>query len=90
MYADQMTESMKIAISETKRRREIQEKYNKEHGIKPKTIQKAVHDVVRATVAAEEEQQYQVSEKYGKMSKKEKRKTHCQFRERNERSSQSA
>ena len=74
MYADQMTESMKIAISETKRRREIQEKYNKEHGIKPKTIQKAVHDVVRATVAAEEEQQYQVSEKYGKMSKKEREK----------------
>ena len=46
MYADQMTDSMKVAIEETKRRREIQEAYNKEHGITPKTIQKAVRDLI--------------------------------------------
>ena len=46
MYADTMTESMKICIDETKRRREIQSAYNKEHGITPKTIQKAVRDAI--------------------------------------------
>ena len=40
MYADKMTRSMEIAISETKRRRAIQEEYNEKHGITPKTIQK--------------------------------------------------
>ena len=46
MYADTMTESMKICIDETKRRREIQSSYNKEHGITPKTIKKAVRDAI--------------------------------------------
>ncbi len=46
MYADSMTESMKICIDETKRRREIQSAYNEEHGITPKTIQKAVRDAI--------------------------------------------
>ncbi|MBQ9504303.1 MAG: excinuclease ABC subunit UvrB [Lachnospiraceae bacterium] len=46
MYADTMTESMKICIDETKRRREIQSAYNEEHGITPKTIQKAVRDAI--------------------------------------------
>ncbi len=54
MYADRMTDSMEMAISETKRRREIQERYNEEHGIVPQTIQKEIRDVIRATHVAEE------------------------------------
>ena len=46
MYADTMTESMEKAISETERRREIQQAYNKEHGITPKTIQKSVRELI--------------------------------------------
>lgn len=46
MYADNMTDSMKKAISETNRRREIQQKYNEEHGITPTTIKKAVRDLI--------------------------------------------
>ena len=46
MYADVMTDSMKKAIGETKRRRELQMKYNEEHGITPQTIQKAVRDLI--------------------------------------------
>lgn len=46
MYADNMTDSMKVAIEETKRRREIQQKYNEEHGITPTTIQKSVRDLI--------------------------------------------
>ncbi len=59
MYADQMTESMEKAMNETKRRRTIQEEYNRKHGITPKTIQKEIRDVIRATVAAEETEQYE-------------------------------
>ena len=46
MYADKKTDSMKEAIEETKRRRNIQEEYNKEHGIIPKTIEKEIREVV--------------------------------------------
>ena len=46
MYADTITDSMEKAISETKRRREIQQKYNEEHGITPTTIKKAVRDLI--------------------------------------------
>ena len=56
MYADTVTESMQMAIDETKRRREIQMKYNEEHGITPQTIQKSVRDLISISkkVAAEE------------------------------------
>ena len=47
MYADTVTDSMEAAISETNRRREIQDQYNKEHGITPQTIQKDVRDLIR-------------------------------------------
>ncbi len=46
MYADTVTDSMRLAIDETQRRRALQEAYNKEHGITPKTIQKAVRDLI--------------------------------------------
>ena len=46
MYADTITDSMHIAIEETERRREIQEEYNREHGITPQTIQKSVRDLI--------------------------------------------
>ena len=55
MYADRITDSMKRAIDETNRRREIQQKYNEEHGIVPQTIVKAVSGVIAATTALEEE-----------------------------------
>ena len=56
MYADNMTDSMKIAIEETNRRRQIQQKYNEEHGITPQTIQKAVRDLISISkVIAKEE-----------------------------------
>ena len=46
MYADTVTDSMRMAIEETKRRREIQMKYNEENGITPQTIKKAVRDLI--------------------------------------------
>ena len=54
MYADVITESMDRAIKETNRRREIQMKYNYEHGITPQTIQKKVFDIIQATKAVDE------------------------------------
>ena len=56
MYADNMTDSMRMAIDETMRRREIQMKYNEEHGITPQTIKKSVRDLISISkkVAAEE------------------------------------
>lgn len=54
MYADQITDSMRRAISETNRRRGIQAEYNRAHGITPKTIQKEVRDVIEATVKIQE------------------------------------
>lgn len=58
MYADSITDSMRAAINETNRRREIQQKYNEEHGITPQTIKKAVRDLIaisKAASASEEE-----------------------------------
>ncbi len=74
MYADKITNSMALAISETKRRRSIQEEYNRKHGITPMTIQKDIRDVIRATHAAEEQEEYKPSASFSKMSKKEKEK----------------
>ncbi|PER53291.1 excinuclease ABC subunit B [Bacillus thuringiensis] len=74
MYADRITRSMGIAIEETQRRRTIQEAYNEEHGITPKTIQKGVRDVIRATTAAEETETYEATPAK-KMTKKEREKT---------------
>ncbi len=56
MYADNMTDSMKNAIEETKRRRAIQQKYNEEHGITPQTIKKAVRDLIAVTKAIAKEE----------------------------------
>lgn len=54
MYADVITDSMRHAIEETQRRREIQKKYNDEHGITPTTIKKAVRDLIAISKAAAE------------------------------------
>ena len=58
MYADTITDSMRVALDETQRRREVQMAYNEEHGITPKTIQKAVRDLIAVSkkVAASEVQ----------------------------------
>lgn len=54
MYADTITPSMQVALDETSRRRKIQEAYNKDHGITPKTIVKGVREVINTAIAAEE------------------------------------
>ena len=61
MYADELTDSMEKAISETNRRRRIQEEYNKEHGITPKTIQKSVRDSIKASIIEEAGTKYNIS-----------------------------
>ena len=60
MYADELTESMEKAISETNRRREIQMKYNEEHGITPQTINKSVRDTIKATVLEDVSSEYDI------------------------------
>ena len=70
MYADTMTDSMRFAIDETKRRRTIQEAYNKEHGIVPKTIVKRVDEVIRGKETKEMAAKYMSRKK--KFSKKDK------------------
>ncbi|MBO9129938.1 excinuclease ABC subunit UvrB [Bacillus sp. 165] len=73
MYADKMTNSMELAIQETRRRREIQEAYNEQHGITPQTIKKEIRNVIRASVAAEENEKYDVKQpSFKKMSKEER------------------
>ena len=60
MYADELTESMEKAITETNRRRAIQEAYNKEHGIEPQTIRKSVRDVIKATIVEDIQSKYNI------------------------------
>ncbi len=74
MYADRITNSMEVAIRETKRRREIQEEYNLKHGVTPKTIQKDIRGAIKATHAAEDGEGYTASVAYGELTKKEREK----------------
>ncbi len=60
MYADELTESMEKAIHETNRRRKIQQEYNEEHGITPKSIQKSVREAIRASILQEAETNYNI------------------------------
>ena len=71
LYADTMTGSMQRALDETERRREIQSKYNEEHGIIPKSIVKKVHAVIRATLDIEEEEDDRLIVEPESMSKEE-------------------
>ncbi|MEG0221166.1 MAG: excinuclease ABC subunit UvrB [Clostridia bacterium] len=60
MYADELTLSMEKAISETNRRREIQMKYNKEHGVTPTTIKKEVRESIKAVFAEDEQEKLEI------------------------------
>jgi excinuclease ABC subunit B len=70
MYAEKETDSMKKAISETNRRREIQEQYNKENGITPQTIKKAVRDLIKISEKVEPETE-EIAKDPESMSRKE-------------------
>ena len=61
MYADELTESMEKAITETNRRRAIQEQYNKDNGIEPQTIRKSVREVIKATIVEDIQSKYNIS-----------------------------
>ena len=72
MYADNMTQSMERAIRETERRRAIQDKYNKDHGITPKSIKKEIRDIISLEVNAEEQsKENRYSKEPESMTKKE-------------------
>lgn len=75
MYADKITDSMKKAIAETKRRREIQQEYNEAHGIIPQTIIKKVHDIIHATKEVEEDKKFGLEKEPESMSVEEINKT---------------
>ena len=60
MYADELTDSMEKAISETNRRRKIQAEYNEAHGIVPKTIKKSVREAIKASILEEAETKYNI------------------------------
>jgi len=60
MYADELTDSMEKAISETNRRRKIQTEYNKLHGITPKTINKGIRDAIKATILEDVSTEYKL------------------------------
>ena len=62
MYADELTESMEKAISETNRRRKIQMEYNEANGITPQTIKKSIRDTIKASIVEEAQEEYQLDE----------------------------
>ena len=62
MYADELTDSMEKAISETNRRRKIQMEYNEEHGITPQTIKKSIRDTIKASIVEEAQEEYNLDE----------------------------
>ena len=72
MYADRITDSMKRAIDETARRREIQQGYNKAHGITPKTIVKPIKPLIETTLVAESGGKYEVKPGKKKLTKKDR------------------
>ena len=79
MYADNITGSMDRAIKETERRRVIQQDYNKEHNITPKTIIKDVREVIEATKMTEDETKKEMKKQGKKLTKKEKEKLIKQY-----------
>lgn len=74
MYADKITDSMEKAISETKRRRQLQEKYNEEHGIIPQTIKKEIRDDIAITKPVDEKEETEEVIDYSKLPTDEKQK----------------
>ncbi len=74
MYADTVTDSMKRAMEETERRREIQDAYNKKHGIVPKTIEKPIKPLIETTLVAEDKGSYAVRKGGKKLTKKDREK----------------
>jgi len=73
MYADTVSESMRRAIDETNRRRAIQEQYNEENGVTPKTIEKAVRAVIEATKVAEADDLWYEARSKNEMTHKERK-----------------
>ena len=71
MYADEVSPAMQAAIGETRRRRHIQEEFNREHGIEPKSIEKKVRDIIEATRAETKEEMADSGKKAVEMTKKE-------------------
>lgn len=69
MYADSVTESMRVAITETERRREIQNKYNEEHGIVPTTIIKKVNEILE--ISTHDESEFKNTKKLSKVQKQQ-------------------
>ncbi len=62
MYADELTGSMEKAITETNRRRKIQQEYNEKNGITPQTIKKSVRDTIKATIVEDIQNEYGIKE----------------------------
>ena len=62
MYADELTDSMEKAITETNRRRKIQMEYNEKHGITPQTIKKSIRDTIKASIVEEAQEEYHLDE----------------------------